>query len=332
MPYNYLNICIRVTIAEKYIFNNVESIEIENSLEKISDTAKIVFPRKLLQKIDKKKEPEKVNLIDVIKLEDKIKIECGYDEKYNTEFEGYITEIIDETPVTINCIDEMYKLKKADRIRKTFRTADIKDILKTIAPNYKIETFKTFAIGKFSINNETPYEVLMNLRSSSMIRCYFKDGVLCAGLPINLKGFKVHEFNMNRNVRNSSKLTYEQKKENYYVKVTSNEIGTSKPISFEIGKKGDNNKEFNLNAGLSMQELKEFATDFYNGVVNTKCKGSFDSWGLPQTKAGDTANIITPNFKDNSRNGKYIIESVKISLNASDGFKRENTLGVMLYK
>lgn len=235
-------------------------------------------------------------------------------------------------PLELECMDEMYKLKKAQKINKTFQSADVKDILRTIAPNYKIETFKTFGIGKYAIENATPYEVLMNLKEKS-IRSYFKDGVLCAGLKINLQGFKVHEFNMNRNVRrNENGLIYEQKKEDYYLKVISNKVGTSELITHEIGKKGDNNKEIQLNAGWSKEDLKTFATDFYNGVVNQKCTGSFESWGIPKTRAGDTADITTPDFQDSSRNGKYIIESVKIDLNSSDGFKRTNTLGVMLYK
>lgn len=85
----YYNICIRVTIAEKYEFYNVESITIKNSLETIADTAKVTIPRLFLQKQEKSKETQKVNLIDVIKIEDKIKIEAGYDDKYSTEFEGY---------------------------------------------------------------------------------------------------------------------------------------------------------------------------------------------------------------------------------------------------
>lgn len=137
---------------------------------------------------------------------------------------------------------------------------------------------------------------------------------------------------MNRNVRKGESLVYEKKKKVFYLKVISKEIGTSKPIFFEIGEKGENNKEMQLPSGMSKRDLEDFAKDYHKGIINKKCTGSFDSWGIPRTKAGDTADITTPNFPDSSRNGKYIIESVKITLSASDGFKRTNTLGVMLYK
>lgn len=55
----YLNICIRITIAEKYVLHNVESIEINNSLDNLSDTAKVKIPKYTTLKFDKAKAPEK---------------------------------------------------------------------------------------------------------------------------------------------------------------------------------------------------------------------------------------------------------------------------------
>lgn len=330
MPYLYHNICIRITIAENIVFKEVNSITIENSLEKLSDTAKVVLPRKFIQFQNKKSSIANKNLIDFINIGDKIKIEAGYDENYNTEFIGYITTITDDIPMILECMDEMYKLKKADRINKIFKSADLKDVLNTIAPNYKIETFKECGLGKFLIESATPYEVLEKLRNDFFIRSYFKDGVLFAGLPINLTDYKIHDFNMNRNVRTSSSLVYERTQKEYYLKVTSKEVGTGKKVTYEIGKKGDNNKEINIGVGISKADLKRYATDFYNGVVNTNCTGSFDSWGVPLTRAGDTAMITDPNFPDKKRNGKYLIETVQIDLNASDGYKRTNKIGVKL--
>lgn len=330
MPHLYFNICIRVTIAENIVFSEVNNISISNSLESLADTAKVVLPRRFMQKGNEKSDISKTNLIDLINLGDKIKIEAGYDNVYNTEFVGYITGITDDIPIVLECMDEMYKLKKADRINKTFKSADLKDILKAIAPAYKIETFKECGLGKFIIENATPYEVLERLRTDCFVRTYFKDGVLYAGLPINLTGYKTHDFNMNKNVRSYSNLVYERTQKDYYLKVTSKEVGTSKPIYFEIGKKGDNNKEIKLNVGMTKADLKTFATDFYKGVVNTNCTGSFDSWGIPCTRAGDSANITYPNFPDKKKDGKFLISSVQIDLNGSDGFKRTNTISVKL--
>lgn len=81
---------------------------------------------------------------------------------------------------------------------------------------------------------------------------------------------------------------------------------------------------------MTKADLKRFGTDFYNSVVNTKCTGSFDSWGVPLTRAGDTAMITAPNFPDKKRDGKFLINSVQIDLNGSDGYKRTNTISVSL--
>lgn len=330
MKANYYNICLRVTIAEILEFYTVESISILNSIDVISDTATVIIPRRFIQTLENPKNGEKKNLIEFIKIGDKIKIEAGYDNELNTEFEGYITEITDETPIILKCMDEMYKLKKMEKINKLFPHAELKKVLEFIAPNYKIETPKEYSFGKFAIENATPYEVLQQLRTNYMIRSYFKDGILHAGFPINLTGFKSHDFNWARNVRNSDGLKFERKENTYYLKMTTTERGTQKKISVEIGKKGDINKEVSYNVGLTKKELETIANDIYNGIKNTKCTGDFKTWGLPQTRAGDSANINDPNFPKGYHNGKFLIQSVKIDLNSSDGFKRTNTLGVSL--
>lgn len=327
----YFNICTRITIGEKYqILNKIESISIENSLENLSDIATVVIPRKTIYRHHDKNKvfDTQKELINYINVGDKIKIEAGYDEDYQTEFIGYISELTDSIPVKISCTDEMYKLKKSERLNHTFKNADLKDILRFIAPGYSIETFTACPIGKYIIEKATPFEVLQNLKEKFMIRSYFKDGVLCAGLPINLTGYQSHDFNMSRNVRDSTNLVYDKNdQKQYYVKITAKEIGTSKPITYEIGTKGENNKEININTGLTKEQLKILATDIHKGVVNTKCTGTFDSWAIPRTRAGDSANINNPNFPDKSRNGKFLIESVKIDINDSDGFKRSNKIG-----
>ena len=92
---HYYNISLKITIAEKYVFDNVESIHIENSCEKISDTAKVTLPRKFMRKVTETgiTNIAEERLLDYIKVGDKIKIESGYDGDLGTEFEGYISRI-----------------------------------------------------------------------------------------------------------------------------------------------------------------------------------------------------------------------------------------------
>ena len=76
----FLNINLRVTIADNIKFNVVESIRIENSTEKFTDTAKIVLPREFKQAVkngDRFSIADK-KLLDVIKIGDSIRIEAGY--------------------------------------------------------------------------------------------------------------------------------------------------------------------------------------------------------------------------------------------------------------
>lgn len=54
MNYLYHNICLRITIADKIQFAKCSSIRIEQSVEVLSNTAKIELPREFRNAIDVK--------------------------------------------------------------------------------------------------------------------------------------------------------------------------------------------------------------------------------------------------------------------------------------
>ncbi|MCG8208477.1 hypothetical protein, partial [Tenacibaculum finnmarkense] len=80
MNYQYYNITVKITINEVIQFGVVESIYIENTIEKFSDTAKITLPRafKNAQENGENVSLAQKNLLEIIKSGDTIKIEAGY--------------------------------------------------------------------------------------------------------------------------------------------------------------------------------------------------------------------------------------------------------------
>ena len=325
----FLNINLRVTIADNIKFNVVESIRIENSTEKFTDTAKIVLPREFKQAVkngDRFSIADK-KLLDVIKIGDSIRIEAGYNGEYHTEFVGYITKIGAEAPIEIECEDEMYKLKKAQPIKKLYSAVDLKVLLRDIAPGYEIETFKEMPLGKFAVNNATPYKVIEYLKQNYGVRCFFKGKKLIAGLNISLKPDKVHEFNLNRNVKAGSSLVYETKENRKrWIKAISKQKGNSKEVTYEFGEQGESEITLHGPINLNQAQLKKWAEDYYKSLVYDGYSGDFNSWGIPRTKAGDSAKITDPNYPDKHRDGLFYISSVVIDISESEGFQRKNTI------
>lgn len=325
----YFNIGIKITIADKIQFGVVESIRIDNSSEKFTDTAKVVLPREFKQALSKGEQFSLAgkNLLDFIKVGDTIKIEAGYNGDFHTEFEGYIVKIGAETPLTLECEDEMWKLKKAPPLKKTYSAVDLKDLLKDLAPGYEIKTFDKMPLGKFAINNATPYKVIESLKQNYGVRCFFKGKTLFAGLAIQLKPDTIHHFDLNRNVRKGGDLVYETKEgRKRWVKAISKQKGTSKQVTYEFGEQGESEITLHGPINLTQEQLKKWAEDYYKGLVYDGYSGSFNSWGVPRTRAGDSAEITDPNYPDKHRDGVFYISEVAVDINANDGYKRKNTI------
>ncbi|MRI64704.1 hypothetical protein EDM00_12010, partial [Ornithobacterium rhinotracheale] len=202
----YLNIHLNISVGDKISFEVAKSIEINSSLQKLSNTAVVELPREF-------KEAKGKRLLDHINIGDAIKIELGYNGELHKEFEGYITNIGAEIPTVLECEDEMYKLKRTQKFNHTFANASLKDILQFIAPNYTLDCVD-MSFGKFMIQNATAFEVLEELKKYG-IRCNFNGNTLHAGTLVDFKAREVHRFVFGENIRESSDLKYisKEKKE-----------------------------------------------------------------------------------------------------------------------
>jgi hypothetical protein len=328
MNYQYLNISVRITIDKQVQFTTVESIILENTTEKFSDTAKITLPREFKNVSIDGRSASLVqrNIKEFIKVGDTIKIEAGYNQEYTIEFEGYITEIGADIPLVLQCEDQMYILKKQPKINHTFKSVTLENLIKFIAPGYKVQALE-MPLGKFMVSNATPYKVIQELKQRFGIRCYFKGKTLVAGLAIDFKPEKNHLFVFGKNIRSSSSLKYESKhKQKRYYKGISLQKGTSKKVTYSFGDVDGDHRTLHLPLNLNEAQVKQWVLKTYNDMVFDGYKGSIDSWGIPKTKAGDSASIIDPNYPDKHRDMTLFIEKVMTTIDSNNGFKRENKL------
>ncbi|BBQ08157.1 hypothetical protein [Elizabethkingia anophelis] len=327
--YHYYNIDVRITIAGKLQFSVVKSITIESTIEKFSDTAKIELPRefKNAKLNDKGESIAQKNLLDYLQVNDPILIEAGYNGELYTEFSGYITDIGAEIPIILECEDEMLKLKKMPMINKTFSSTTLKEVLKFIAPGYEIEALD-MPLGKFQIERATPYQVIESLKEKYMVRCFFKDRKLYAGLTVDFKPQAVHDFTFGKNIRESTDLKYKVKdSRKRFIKAVSMQKGsTSKKVTYEFGDPGESEISLHAPLNLNRQQLKEWAEKYYNSMVFDGYEGSIDGWFFPRTEPGDSANIKDPNYPTGYRDGQYFIDGVTTTINETDGIKRQNKL------
>lgn len=334
MNYLYYNISIRITIADSLEFNVCQSIHIESSVQVLSNSAKLELPREFRNAVDQVGNSVNISgksILDFMKRGDAIKIEFGYDGDLKTEFEGYITRIGAEMPLQLECEDEMFQLKKAPRITKSIKSGKLIDILKAVIPSkYTIECNGDYSIGKWLIEDATPYNVLDELRDKAGIRAYFKNPTtLVVGMIVDFKAETVHKYNFSENVRRGSNLKFEQKANDPLEVIIKSKQKNGKELTYSTGIKGGNTKTI-IMPDLTQEEIKVWADQSYKSLSIDGFEGSLDGWCYPRTKPGDSAQLYRPFYEDSHQDGKYFIESVTIDVNGSDGIKRANNLSYRL--
>lgn len=328
MQYLYYNMVCEVTIGDVR-FDRVGSITVSQSIKQLADTASIVVPRAFseVKVAGKTTSMEKRNITDYIKVDDPVNIRLGYNGQLKEEFAGYVTKIGADMPLQIECMDEMAKLKKTT-FNKVFESATLKDILRHITSGYVHEVIDNLNIGKYTINNASAFQVLEELRKDYGLHSYFKNAKLHVGFPISIPPRQVHRYVVNRNVRAKSNDLKFVKKDDVRLLLKAISIGRDgKRIFSEYGKKGGTQRTLHFTE-KTREELQKLAEKNYKSLSFDGYQGMLPCWGIPRTKAGDTVEITDPKYSE--RNGRYLIEGVTIKFNGSDGFLRENKLGLKL--
>ncbi|PTT14272.1 hypothetical protein DBR27_04315 [Flavobacterium sp. HMWF030] len=335
MNYLYHNISIKITIADNLEFRVCQSIHIESSVQVLSNTAKIELPREFRNAVDEVGKTVNISgrsILDFMKRGDAIKIEFGYDGDLQNEFEGYITSVGAEMPLLLECEDEMFKLKKAPRITKFIKSGKLIDILKAVLPaKYSIECNADYSIGKWLIQDATPYNVLEELREKAGIRAYFKNPTtLAVGMIVDFKAETVHKFNFSENVRRGSSLKFQEKESKPIFLTVESKQANGSVLTISVGEKGGDEKKMKLWPNMTKSELQLWANKQQTSVSYSGFEGTLDGWCVPRTKPGHAAQLYRPFYKDRHQDGRYFIESVTIDVNGSEGIKRANNLSYKL--
>jgi hypothetical protein len=225
----------------------------------------------------------------------------------------------------------MFQLKKAPRVTKFIKTGKLLDILKAVVPaQYTIECNADYSIGKWLLEDITPYNVLEELREKAGIRAYFKDSkTLCVGMVVDFKPGKTHVYNFSENVRRGSNLKFVETPKPLLLKVESKQAD-GKTISVSAGEKGGDERTITLWPNVAKPELQQWLDARHSTDTKDGFTGTLDGWCYPRTKPGEAAQLYRPYYADRHQDGKYFIEAVTIDVNGTDGIKRANQLSYKL--
>jgi len=343
--------------ANELIINVVNSITINSTYDKFTDTAEILFP----ENINFNGKNIFTGRDALIKRNDSIKIELGYD-TLKPIFKGYITKVGSSNPIKIECEDQMFLLKKVivthpdpsdvkvitksktgRALKKPINITEpilLSQLLDHIIPdeiNYKIivsnstgsGTTDDVNLGSFVATKVSVTEILNTLKDVYGLYSYFKDDVLFVGLPNDASDSKTENFTFEENIIDGTTLEYQQADDIHtkVVAISMNEDNTKKQI--EVGDKdGSQRTYYTYNA--NEEELKIFANAKLNEVKYTGYFGKFKTFGEPYVRHGDIAKITSKKFSE--QDGFYQIVGVQYNWDTSEGYTRDIDIGQFLGK
>lgn len=293
---------------------------IKSSWKNLTDTAVIKLPRKVkvLQNFTEK------SISEVIKKGDKVTIKAGYDGELNTEFEGYVSEVVTGVPLTIKCEDEMWMLKQSSNIQASWRNATLKNVIDKIAPGIKTHVLD-MELGAFRINEVNSAQVLQELKKMYGLKSYFKNKELYVGFAYPLDTYKKVKHHFQKNIVDRLETLKYRTKEDIKIQLRAISIlPDNTKIEIKLGDEDGALRTLHY-YNISEQELEQIANREIDDLKYDGFRGSFTGFHLPICHHGDITELQDDLFKE--RNGSYYIDGVTLRFGYNTGIKRDIELG-----
>lgn len=301
---------------QEFKIRRFSECKIESSFKGLTDTAEIILPRKV-------KDFDRMKIEEWFRPGDPVKIELGYNNNFHTEFVGYIKATPGGIPLTLDCENEMYHLKRKV-ISVSKRSCKLKELLQAIVPGYEIVCDETQLMGTFRFDNMTQAQCLDELKKQGIV-CYFVDKVLHALDTRSRLDGRTHSILIESTAFESIKL-----KEVHQTKVLIELIRKiGKRVKVEHGDENPGLVIKRTYSGLKMSEseMQNMAKSLYKLAKTPGLDGDVTLFGIPRVKVGDYLKISSSIYKDAPEYGKaYSVDAVTKTFN-SKGFRQVCKLG-----
>lgn len=276
---------------------------------------------------------------------DKVTIRLGYNGKLNEEFEGFIARINVTTPVEVECEGYSYQLRKVQPKSKTFKNAELKDILRYIITGTDIvlsQQIPGCKIQKLVIDGHTGQEVLELIKKKlgDLLYINFHKNELYAGLAYldpkkkvtyRLGWNVIKDDNLKQRKASNDKVTIiyrGKKKDGTHVEAVIRSKGQSQVITTEgIAGNGGETKVYVTHDVTDEPTLKDMAESRLKKLSYDGYEGKITAFLVPFCQHGDKAKLVDKTFPE--RSGEHIIEAIEVTYGMS-GARRIVQIGERL--
>jgi hypothetical protein len=308
-------------------FRRVNEVTIVEDLEKIGTEATIRVPMTAVLSRQGKYITE-VETTKAIKVGERVTIKCGYDGDLTTEFEGYVRNIQTGMPLSIQCEDGLYVLKRKN-LKKAFRSTTLKALLLYILEDTGITLAQeppTIVFEKFYLRDVSAAAALEELKKQyGLTITTVSLNKLFVGLYAPTDNV-VKKYEFGENVIDNSLEFVDEKDVKLEIKAIHVKKDNTK-IEKVVGQKGGEKRTlyfYNLPNGsdletVALEEIKKYR---YTGF-----KGSMNTFLIPKIHAGNVVDINDPQFKE--RRGRYLVKKMELTFGMGGG-RRKVTVGLKI--
>lgn len=308
----------------KYKFRSIHEVEITKSVDELSDTAVVKLPTRFKVKQNGKQ----VFTEEALKIGDAVTITLGYEDKYSgVEFRGFVRKIKPTTPLTIECEDAIWQLRRKNITKAWNKGTTLKEVLREIVKGTEIrltDGTPSVRLDKYIIKGANGAQVLQAIKQNMAMTVFLNDkGHLYCGLQQTENIGKEVIYDLNYNIV-SNDLEYKSADERR-VKVRYTYMGkdnTKKEV--EVGDADGELRTFHTSVISDKNKLKEMAQAEVERLKYDGYDGSVTSFLIPYATRGMSAKAVDEEHRN--REGEYFIKKVVTTFGLS-GARRKVTIG-----
>lgn len=303
-----------------YLLKLLESVEIIESVDLLSDTATIKLPGSALNKA--------LEIESKLKRGDVVDIQLGYDDSLKSEFKGFIERIsTDDTSIMIVCEDGIFSTRVSVK-DKEMKNVTSKDIAQYVIDqvNLALPADKKLSLDcdyelkydKFVINKANGRDVLNRLQEDTKGNIYMKDRTLHFH-PAYVQKFGDVTYDFCVNIEKSD-LQYRRADDRRYEVEVEGVGSDGKRTVVTLGTTGGEKRTIKVSGVTDSASLQKRGEEELKYLVFDGYEGSITGWMIPEVHPGYTAKIIDQDYE--YKEGSYYVITVTTTFDSSGGVKK----------
>ena len=318
-----------ITIGN-FRFNYVTSLTIASSWDTLTDTATITIPNNF-------RKDNKVLIAgtdNIFKRNDPVEIKIGYFPNLVTKFKGFISKVIPDSPLTLECEDDMFLLKQINIPSQTLVNTTIKKVIDIVAKGVTAEFDDPDAkIGTFEIDNRNfvnAAAIFDVLKKTFGYQIYFQDEILqvramrsiiALSKPVRKMSFQRNIIESNLEFRREDDVSlvvrFDSKQDDNTIITLFGFKKDGETVITETPQIGEIVNKWNV-PEQSKDQMRKFIENNIDNSVFTGFSGDFTTFLEPSVSHSDRIDITDLKHGDD-RDGRYLIRSVTTNFGINGG-------------